>query len=332
LGSELAERILSAAKHVVAIDSLRNRTTPRAHYVLPAATFAEADGTFVNNEARGQRFFNVFMPDGPVQDGWRWIRDLMRASGDTEAEEWCHLDNVIANLAQEMPAFSVVPDIAPPADFRIVGRKIPRQSIRYSGRTAMHANANVNEPAPPADPDSPLSFSMEGYEGQPSASLIARFWAPRWNSVQSVNKYQREIAGVLRGGEAGKRLIEPTDSADASYFEDVPDAFEPRDGMLLIVPVYHIYGSEELSMHSPGIAELAATPYIALNERDASTFGLREGEVVELALQQDAPAILPVKIVPELPVGVAAVPVGLPGLSWDGLPAWQTPKPTEGAQ
>ena len=30
--------------------------------VLPAATFAETDGTLVNNEGRAQRFFQVFVP------------------------------------------------------------------------------------------------------------------------------------------------------------------------------------------------------------------------------------------------------------------------------
>ena len=90
-----------------------------------------------------------------------------------------------------MPVFAAVPEIAPPAGFRIVGQKVARQPHRNSGRTAVNANVDIHEPPPPADPDTPLAFSMEGYQGQPPSSLIPRFWAPGWNSVQSVNKFPK---------------------------------------------------------------------------------------------------------------------------------------------
>src|SRR5262249_57333533 len=71
---------------------------------------------------------------------------------------------------------------------RMAGEKIPRQPHRYSGRTAMFANITVHEPKPPDDPDSPLSFSMEGYQGQPPSPLITRYWSPGWNSVQEIGR------------------------------------------------------------------------------------------------------------------------------------------------
>ena len=74
----------------------------------------------------------------------------------------------------------------------------------------MHANIDVHEPKPPDDPDSPLAFSMEGYPRRSRPPrLIPRFWAPGWNSVQAVNKFQDEVGGPLRGGDPGRRLIEP---------------------------------------------------------------------------------------------------------------------------
>ena len=36
---------------------------------------------------------------------------------------------------------------------------------------------------------------MEGYYGPMPSSLIPFFWAPGWNSVQAVNKFQNEIGG-----------------------------------------------------------------------------------------------------------------------------------------
>jgi NADH-quinone oxidoreductase subunit G len=166
----------------------------------------------------------------------------------------------------------------------MVGQRIPRQSHRYSGRTAIHAAASVHEPQPPDDPDSPLAFSMEGCQNQPPSSLIPRFWAPQWNSVQSVNRFQEEVAGPLRDGNPGQRLIEPGAGAKVEYFTEVPEAFERRDGYLLVVPGYHVFGSEELSMLSSGVAELAPMPYIAVNPEDAGRLIVRENGLVDVAL------------------------------------------------
>jgi NADH-quinone oxidoreductase subunit G len=218
----------------------------------------------------------------------------------------------LAALAETMPLFGPVIDIAPPADFRLVGQQIPRQPIRYSGRTAMQADVDVSEPKPPQDPDTPLSFSMEGYEGQPPAPLIPRFWAPGWNSVQSLNKFQSEIAGPLRGGESGRRLIEPGQIDQLTYFADIPAAFTPRAGEWLVVPVHHIFGSEELSMVTPGVARRAPQPYLALKPDAITSLGLSEGDIVTVTLAEQT-VKLPVKSMPALPDGLAGLPVSLPG-------------------
>lgn len=211
----------------------------------------------VNNQGRAQRFYQVFVPEGGVQVSWRWLHDLMAASG---RGGWQTIDEIAKALAEMLPVFRPLPEVAPPADFRIVGQKIPRQPERYSGRTSIHADVNVSEPAPPDDPQTPLAFSMEGYEGQPPAALISRFWAPGWNSVQALNKFQQEIAGPLRGGDPGRRLFDRPDNASVAYFDTVPAAFRPRDGEWFAVPLHHIFGSEPLSVMSPGVAERSPCP------------------------------------------------------------------------
>src|SRR5690606_34359997 len=100
---------------------------------------------------------------------------------------------------------------------------------RYSGRTAMYADRSVHEPKPPPDPDSPLSFSMEGQRTGTPPALIPIEWAPGWNSVQSLHRFQEEVAGPLRGGNPGVRLIEPG-GGRATAAAAVPDAFETRAG------------------------------------------------------------------------------------------------------
>jgi NADH-quinone oxidoreductase subunit G len=119
----------------------------------------------------------------------------------------------------------------------------------------MLANISVHEPKPAEDLDTPLSFSMEGYEGQPPAPLTSRYWSPGWNSVSALNKFQQEVGGPLKGGDPGKRLIEPTKDAKPSYYPNVP--LKPMPGQEQAPPQYDIFTSEELSAQSPAIIERA---------------------------------------------------------------------------
>jgi NADH-quinone oxidoreductase subunit G len=298
----IIDQFLAQFKHVVALDSLETRTTSRAELVLPAATFAEGNGTFVSSEGRAQRFFQVYVPAGPIQDSWRWL------------SSWASLDEAISGMAAALPELAPAANAAPPAAFRMAGERFPREPHRYSGRTAMLANITVQEPAPPPDPDAPLSFSMEGNPEQPPSPLIPFFWAPAWNSIQSVNKFQSEIAGPLRGGNPGVRLIEPG-TGEAHAPAAVAPAFEPRSGEWLIVPLWHTFGSEEFSRQAPAVAQLAPEPYLALSPDDAAAFGERVEAMGHT---------VPVRIVSDLPRGLAGIPAGVPPFEGIVTPIWST--------
>jgi NADH-quinone oxidoreductase subunit G len=79
-----------------------------------------------------------------------------------------------------------------------------------------------------------------------------------------------------------------------------------------------------LSALAPGIAELAARPYLALNPEDAAELGLAAGNSAQLQLNRKGRADyrLPVQLKAELQRGVAGLPAGLPGLTGITLPAW----------
>jgi NADH-quinone oxidoreductase subunit G len=333
--SNQINRLLEGAR-ILAIDSMENQTTLRADVLLPAGTFAESEGTLINNEGRAQRFFKVLQPEGEVQESWRWLRDIMIGIGHLEPDAWSSLDEVIAALEAEIPEFRGISEAAPQASYRFANQRIPRQLHRYSGRTAMNADVSVHEPAPPIDSDSPLSFSMEGYRGRPPAGLASFFWAPGWNSCQAVNKFQSEIGGSLRGGPAGVRLIEGDANGGISYFRGVPQPFQRRGKEFLIVPVYSIFGSEELSVHAPGIAERVAKPCIGINSTDAKELGTSGGEELEIEFGTFSRK-LPAKLNSSLPRGVAILPIGLPGLTGIDLPVWGKirsgrPRAPEGTQ
>ena len=309
------DAFLGKFKHIILLDCLPGATTPKADLLLPSATFAEGDGTLVNNEGRAQRFYKVFAPEGEIRDSWNWITDMLKSAGDPDTEKWNTIDDINKSMATTLPQFQTVTGIAPAADFRISGMKVPRQPYRYSGRTAMHADLSVHEPKPPEDADSPLAFSMEGYQGVPPPSLVTHYLAPGWNSVQALNKFQSEIGGPLLGGDPGIRLIETHGNPQPKFFSKVPKHAGHKSGEWTVVPLYHIYGSEELSMLSPAIAELAPHPYLGLNSEDIKHLKIAEGDMVSLAWKTDTNE-LPVRRMDSLPKGVAGLPHGIPGMKW----------------
>jgi NADH-quinone oxidoreductase subunit G len=315
----VVDRCLDRARHVVVIDHLLHETARNAEIVLPAGAFTEAEGTLVSNEGRAQRFFQLLVPEGDIQESWRWLRDMLDASGCDSG--WTRLDDVTAACANALSTFATIPQAAPGADFRVNGAKIRRETHRSSGRTAIHAEVTVHDPKPPEDPDSPLSYTMEGYYGPMPSALVPYFWAPSWNSVRAVNKFQDEVGGPLRGGDPGIRLIEPTLGAVPHYFDGVPEAFAPRAGEWLIVPLHEIFGSEELSRLAPAVAERVPQPYLALNTDDAACLHIAEGAMVTITLAGEV-FHLPLKVRPGLSPGVAGMVAGLCGSIGNLLPVW----------
>ncbi|MDP4190039.1 MAG: NADH-quinone oxidoreductase subunit NuoG [Bacteroidota bacterium] len=310
---QAVDSFIGKFKNVIVLDYLENSTSLKADAVLSSGSFAESDGTFVNNEGRAQRFYQVYDAGENIKESWRWLRDIMLNSGLHEFGKWKILSDFTNALSKAMPVFDGINNITPPPGFRIAGEKIPREPFRYSGRTAMFANKSVHEPKPPEDIDSPLSFTMEGYRGKPPSSIIPFFWSPGWNSQQAINKYQIEIGGALHGGDPGKRLIEPKSGKTPAFFTKIPQAFSPRNGDWFVVPVYHIFGSEELSVNAPGINELTPKPYVMISSEDAGSLGLTSEKQIELEAQGKTYS-LPAKLNLGLPKGLIGIPKGLPGM------------------
>jgi NADH-quinone oxidoreductase subunit G len=314
-----AEALLGTARHVVVIDHLLTETARRAEVLLPAATFAESSGTLISSEGRAQRFFDTFEPAGEVRASWRWLDELAVALG--RKQRWSSLDEALVAIGEDVPALARVVEAAPSSRFRATGQRVPRETHRASGRTAVLAQIRLHEQPPPVDRDSPLAHSMEGHPGQPPPPLQPFFWSPGWNSIQSLNRFQEEVGGPLRGGDSGVRVLSPV--PEAVYFATPPPPFAAVAGRWLVVPVYSLFGSEELSRLSPGIAERMSPPELALHPDDAGTLGVAAGGQVVLTMS-DRTWPLALRVSTAVPRGVAGLSMVLPAVRGAVFPAWGT--------
>lgn len=305
------DRLLEKTARTVALDCLLHRTAENAGLLLPAASFAESEGTFVNSEGRAQRYFAVYPPAGDIRPAWLWLKDAGRF-------DWRGIDELTAACARAVPALAGIVQAAPGADTRIDGLKIPRQTHRYSGRTALYAHLRIHEPQRPDDPDSALSYSMEGAPDRRPAALNPYVWAPGWNSNQAAHKFQEEIGGALRGGNPGVRLLETSPQPEIFFPEASPPAARPPERGLRLIALHPMFGAEELSLHAPAVAERAPAAYLAVHPEDAAEWGLEAGQAVPIRSGEKT-LWLPLRLDAGLARGLAGIPLGLPELPWADL-------------
>jgi NADH-quinone oxidoreductase subunit G len=183
----------------------------------------------------------------------------------------------------------------------------------------MHADIKVSEPGQPQDVETPFAFSMDGAIAKVPPALLPVIWSPGWNSNQAINKFQQQTGGHLRDGDPGIRLIEA--SGSLPWFNDIPAAFNPEPGLWRIMPLPHIFGSEELSLQSPSIIERLPVFCVLLNPLDAKTMEVETGDSIEIvSLVGDSILKVPVQIESTLPRGLLGLTAGLP--AFQSMKAW----------
>ncbi|WP_421345094.1 NADH-quinone oxidoreductase subunit NuoG [Aeromonas veronii] len=313
---------LARLQHLLVIDHQATPTANKADLVLPAASFAEADGTLVNMEGRAQRFFQVYAPafynaDIQVREGWRWLAALQGAI-ERKPLRWQNFDQVNHDCATSNPLLATMLEAAPNAGLRIRGMRLAREPHRYSGRTSMLADQNVSEPRVAQDPDSPFNFSMEGYAGARQPLPQVPFaWAPGWNSPSAWNKFQDEVGGKLRAGDPGRRLLEATDpQAEGKellgWFTTIPAPFKAAEA-LQVVNYAQLFGGEELSARSPVIQARMNEPELVLNPADAQRLALHAGNQVSFSWG-GSHWQLRLRLSEQLSAGLVGLPLGVNGL------------------
>lgn len=310
--SAQVDAFIQGLDQLAVLDHLKNRTGEQANLVLAAGTFAESSGTYVNYETRAQHFYSVYKPVDAIKSSAKWLSDqslheLAAACADTlgESDEMSHL--------------------TPGAAYQFAGLKAPRQQHRYSGRTAMRADISVHEPKQEQDEDGIMTYSMEGVPELKDASVFNTPWAPGWNSNQSLFKFQTEVGGPLKQASHGECLLH--NQVGEKTFYPLPQQVGKGEGYQ-VFPLYHLFGSEELTAHSAAIQEKATAAYVALSPADVQALGLQASDGVQVQGNGAVPYIIRESLKP----GTVGISVGLQGLNFRNLEASVDLKKADGWQ
>jgi formate dehydrogenase alpha subunit len=98
-----AEASLRRLDFLVVQDIFLTETAKLAHVVLPAACFAESDGTFTNTERKVQRVRRAVAPPGSARTDWEIACDLSGRLG--HPMRYGGVDAVMAEIAQVTPSY-----------------------------------------------------------------------------------------------------------------------------------------------------------------------------------------------------------------------------------
>ncbi len=343
LGAEFAKK-MSAVRHLVVLDYLDNATVSVANILLPAASFAEAEGTFINFEGRAQRNLAVFLPQGSIAPSYYLLSTLNddclndsfndSLNNSTESVSSSHqarVQTIIESIRDEFSPLKRIDECAPDADFLVLGSKIPRMTHRASGRTAMQAEVSVHEPKQPVDTESALAFTMEGNQQQAPASLRSYVWSPGWNSNQSIYKFQTEVGGADTMGNPGVRLLQG-DAMPAPFTIAPTTAAQISTGPRFVAQ-HHIFGSDPVSSQAQELSTRIPTPYVRMNTETATTLGVSGGDGlacqlphkrIELSVILDDDVAAHCLVYPKLvqTIGLADVAPG----DLQRIAGWQGPK------
>lgn len=312
-----------ALRQCIVIEQQPNATSDKAQITIPAQTIFETEGTLVNNEGRAQRFFEVFDTDNEhSKDNWKTLANIAKnlanrnriddLSPELMALAQCETFDDLLNLVQQRGGvFAAWDQVAPNAQFRVAGMKIPRMPHRFSGRTSLKADRKVAEAKQPEDIDSALGFTMEGAPINRPAALNPIVWSPGWNSNEAINKFQDEIDGSLRGGDPGLRLLGSSttlaSNQSANWFQPNEKAMAIGANRLMAIGQARLLDGEFLSALSTALQERAQPVAFQMHSQTAIDFGIREGDATEIQLG-DHQLKLPVKYNNAMPLGLIGVP------------------------
>jgi NADH-quinone oxidoreductase subunit G len=166
---DLAERGVAGARTVIACDQFLTESVRQAEVVMPAAGYAEVDGTTTNLEGRVSTLAQIVTPPGTAQPDWAIAADLaFRLGADLGLES---IEQIGEEIERVAPAFAgLLHDLAAPSGVDGVLVSLPSRS---NGETAEETEGETEE--------EPAAESVAGAT-DPAAGIVG-VSVPDWRVI-----------------------------------------------------------------------------------------------------------------------------------------------------
>jgi predicted molibdopterin-dependent oxidoreductase YjgC len=266
--SGLMERSLRALEFLVVQEIFPTETAQLAHVVLPALSFAEKSGTFVNTERRFQLLRPVLPPPGEARPDWQIISEVGRRVGKQLRRpiRWDHgsAADVMAEIAALSPIFAGISH----ARLEAGGLQWPCPSADHPGTRFLHQGQfsrgkgrfHVTTPRPPFEPvddEYPLALSTGRILYHYNGGVMSRRAAPlEWRESRAyveVNPADAAAAGVRDGQPCLVRSRRGSVRAQARVGEVVPPG-------MVYMPFHFREAAANVLTHADGLDAGAKTP------------------------------------------------------------------------
>ncbi len=201
--TSFVEEAISRLELLVVQDLFLTETAQAADVVLPAASFAEKDGTFTNTERRVQRVHKAIEPVGNSRPDWAIICDIARNMG-AKGFDFDSPEEIMEEIRSLTPQYGGITY----ERIESTGLQWPCPDIEHSGTPYLYAERFTT-------PTGRASFSPVSYT--PSAEVTSYEYPFILTTRRSFFHYHstlsRKVAGmnVLRGEERVE--INPVDAA-----------------------------------------------------------------------------------------------------------------------
>jgi len=274
---DLARRALAGARTVIAVDTLPNASVRQADVVLPAAGYAETDGTTTNLEGRVSRLAQKVTPPGTARADWIIAAELAYRLGDDLGLE--SLDDIFTEMARVAPS--------------------------HQGLTLDHVGIDgvvVPLERPDAGPDSRTADDPEGPRtgggtDEPDAGVdadaaVAATEAEAADTDEAAMAAEAEATEAQADHEAAEHAegsAEPAPPAGPELpatvrFEARDVSVPPLDGYKLrLVTTRELYDLGTATQASPVLAPLARGAQLRLHPHDFDRLGVPAGAEVTVS-------------------------------------------------
>lgn len=315
---DLARRALAGARTVVAVDTLPNASVRQADIVLPAAGYAETDGTTTNIEGRISRLSQKVTPPGTARADWVIAAELAYRLGDDLGLE--SLDDVFAELARVAPSH----DGLTATDVGVDGVLVPlsRREVGSEARTAedpigLQTAGGDEEPgadvAPEAAEAAAEAEAADTGAGEAAAEAEATEAQADAEAADAATPDEGEGAEPVAADEgepAGPGLPSPVQFSAAPVQVPSPDTYSLR-----LLTTRKLYDLGTTTQASRSLAKLAPGAVLHLHPHDFDRLGIDVDGQVTVSNREGGRGSVTVPVRPSatVPKGAALLAFLQPG-------------------